>query len=220
MARIRSFAAPHKGLRHLLATFALGLGQLDMADAGQRTRLKEVGRDLFTLLKDHVHTENEHTLTWLDERAPGASEHDRYDHERLEHVQQKLEHQLSALTGNESPDELHLLYLAFTQFQSQYLDHIYEEETVTELALQRNFTDEELIQNRASVMQRFDVSLLLLWLKYIIPAQRDQENVAMLSGLKAHTPKAVMDRVMTTIRDELDAERFERITLTLQDQNA
>jgi len=113
---------------------------------------------------------------------------------------------------------MHLYYLAFSQFQSQYLDHIFEEETVTELLLQQHFTDEELIQHRTSVMRSFKFPMLLLWLNYIIPAQRDDENVAILSGLKANAPKEVMDQVMTAIQQEMDGERFQRLSVTLQEQ--
>jgi hypothetical protein len=67
-------------------------------------------------------------------------------------------------------------------FHSQYLEHIFEEETVTELFLQQYFTDEELIGHRNTVMQRLSFPVLLLWLKYIIPAQREEESLGMLSG--------------------------------------
>ena len=219
MTRVKSFAAPHKGLRNSMARFSLCLGSIDVGNPSQLSGLKDLGHELFTLLTHHAHTENEYTLKLLEERVKGASEHDRNDHQRLERIQQTLEDQLSGLTGNESPDDMHLFYLAFSQFQSQYLDHIFEEETVTELLLQHHFTDQELIQNRSSVMQSFEVPMLLLWLNYMIPAQPDEENLAMLSGLKANAPKEVMDRVMTTIQQELGADRFQRLAVRLQDQS-
>lgn len=203
-----------------MARFSLCLGSIDVGNPSQLSGLKDLGHELFTLLTHHAHTENEYTLKQLEERARGASEHDRHDHERLELIQQALEDQLSGLTGNESSDAIHLFYLNVSWFQSQYLAHIFEEETVTELLLQHHFTDEELIQHRISVMQSFEIPMLLLWLKYMIPAQRDEENLAMLSGLKAHAPKEVMDRVMTTIQPELEADRFQRLALRLQDQSS
>ena len=218
MTRVKSFAAPHKGLRNSMARFSLCLGSIDVGNPSQLSGLKDLGHELFTLLTHHAHTENEYTLKLLEERVKGASEHDRNDHERLERIQQTLEDQLSGLTGNESSDAIHLFYLAFSQFQIQYLDHIFEEETVTELLLQHHFTDEDLIQHRISVLRSFEVPMLLLWLKYMFPAQRDEENLAMLSVLKANAPKEVMDRVMTTIQQELEPDRFQRLAVRLQDQ--
>lgn len=211
MTRVKSFAAPHKGLRSLMSRFSYTLGFIDVDDPTQLSQLKDLGQALFTLLTHHAHTENEHTLTLLEERAKGASEHDRHDHQQLEGVQLALEQQLAGLTGNESPDELHSFYLAFSRFQSQYLEHIFEEETVTERLLQQYFTDEELIQQRISVMQSFDFPMLRLWLKYIIPAQREAENVGMLSGLKATVPKHAFEQIMSTIQGEMEAERFDAL---------
>lgn len=215
MSRIRSFAAPHKGLRYLIAKFACCLGHTDFGNQAQLTALKQSGAELFTLLEDHVHTENEHTLKNLEEKVPGASAHDAADHEQLEAIQSSLAQRLSGFNGNETDDDIHTFYLDFSVFQSQYLEHIFEEETVTELLLQQHFTDEELIQHRNSVMQRLPFPILLLWLKYIIPAQREAESLGMLSGFKANAPSAAFDQVMTAIKTELDAERYESLASKL-----
>lgn len=211
MARIKSLAAPHKGLRNIMARFSLCLGSIDFANPCQLRQLKDLGYEMFTLLDHHAHTENEYTLKHLEERAKGASEHDRHDHQRLELIQQALEEQLSGFTGSEASDAIHLFYLSASRFQSQYLEHIFEEETVTELLLQLHFTDEELIRHRISLMRSFEFPMLLLWLKYIIPAQREAENVGMLSGLKAMVSNEAFEQIITTIKGEMDAERFEAL---------
>lgn len=216
MERIRSFEAPHKALRNVLSKFSLCLGHTDIAEPAQLKHLKELGNEMFTLLNDHVHTENEHTLRHLEERAKGASRHDREDHERLESIQNSLEQHLKALTGRESPGEMHTFYLNFSMFHSEYLKHIYEEETVTELLLQKYFTDEELMQHRIAVMQRIEFPVLLLWLKYVVPAQPEDASVGMLSGFKANAPKEVFDKVLEVIKGELDAGRFKRLLERLQ----
>jgi hypothetical protein len=208
MTRIKSFAAPHKGLRNVISQFSLRLGYTDFSDPTPLHRLKALGEEMFTLLNDHVHTENEHTLKHLEQRAPGSSEHDRHDHERLEEIQQALEQQLIRFSGNESSDDIHAYYLSFSLFQSQYFEHIYEEETVTERLLQEHFTDEELIQHRIDIMQSIQFPVLLLWLKYIIPAQAGQESVAMLKAFKANAPTETFGLVLETIKKELATDRY------------
>lgn len=215
MTRIRSFAAPHKGLRHVLAKFSFYLGYADMADAGQLARLKQVGQELFILLNDHVHTENEHTLKHLEERMPGAAAHDQADHERLELVQDSLAQRLQHLTGQETADDLHAFYLDFSSFHSQYLQHIFEEETVTESLLQEHFTDEELIQHRISIMQRVEFPVLLLWLKYIIPAQNEAESVGMLSGFRSVAPTEAFEQVLTVIQEAMEKDRYRQLVSAL-----
>jgi hypothetical protein len=216
MTRIKSFATPHKGLRNVIAQFSLRLGYTDITDPDQLTQLKQLGQEMFTLLKDHVHNENEHTLTHLEERAPGASKHDHEDHERLETIQQSLEKQLIDLTGKESSETIHDLYLNFSSFQSQYLEHIFEEETVTELLLQKHFTDEELIQHRMNIMKRVELPILLLWLKYVVPAQNMMENIGLLSGFKANVPKEVFEKLLNVLRVEMGEERYQRLVVSLE----
>jgi len=215
MSRVRSFAAPHKGLRYLIAKFASNLGHTDFSNYAQLTVLKQLGLEMFTLLDDHVHTENEHTLKHLEQRVPGASGHDVADHEKLEAVQNSLAQRLSGFNGHETADEIHTFYIDFSLFHSQYLEHIFEEETVTELLLQQNFSDEELIQHRNNIMQRLAFPVLLLWLKYIIPAQPEEESLAMLFGFKANAPQPAFEQVMSAIKSELDKERYESLASKL-----
>src|SRR5690606_23068705 len=111
---------------------------------------------------DHVHTENEHTLRHLEERAPGSSAHDREDHEKLDQIQDDLQVRLQQLTGKETPEEMHDFYLRFTLFQSEYLEHTHEEEAVTELLLQKHFSDDELMQHRQAIMKKLAPEILLL----------------------------------------------------------
>jgi hypothetical protein len=208
MTRIKSFAAPHKGLRNIIAKFSLLTGYVEISDPLQLKALKDLGKELFTLLKDHVHTENEYTLKHLEERVKGASKHDKHDHEKLEQIQDALEQQLAHFSGTESSDEIHLFYLNFSLFQSQYLEHIYEEETITEKLLQENFTDEELMKHRVEIMKKLDFPILLLWLKYIVPAQNENESQAMLLGLKSAAPKDAFMQVLAVLKQEISEKRY------------
>lgn len=212
MSRIKSFAAPHKGLRNVIAQFTLCLGNTDFCNIEELNALKQLGNEMLTLLNDHVHTENEHTLKHLEQRVKGASQHDIDDHEKLEKVQTNLQQQLSSFTGKETPDEIHAYYLDFSLFQSLYLEHIHEEETVTELLLQQHFTDEELIEHRNAIMQRLPFPILRLWLKYTIPAQSEADSFGMLSGLKKLATKDAFDEIMATVKSQMSDERFTRLS--------
>ncbi|HEY3386747.1 MAG TPA: hypothetical protein VGK46_09565 [Saprospiraceae bacterium] len=211
MPRLRSFDLPHKALRNVIAKFSFHLGSANPSDPAELVSLKQLANEMFTLLHNHVHTENEHTLSLLETRAPGSGDHDRADHVRLEVIQDELQHRIEQLTGHEDPDTLHILYLDFSRYHSQYLEHIFEEETVTELLLQKHFTDEELMQQRAIIMQHIEFPIMLLWLKYAVPAQRLESNVALLSGFKANAPAGVFDQVMNTIRGEMEEEAFSKL---------
>jgi len=124
---------------------------------------------------------------------------------------------LSQFNGNESKDDIHFYYLNFSLFQSQYLEHIYEEETVTELLLQKHFTDDELIKSRVDTMQRIKFPILLIWLKYIIPAQTEEESLGMLLALKTNAPAEAFEKVLQTIEVAMTPHRYERLLVRLND---
>lgn len=211
MSRVRSFAAPHKGLRNVISKFSLCLGYTEFSNKSQLYDLKTLGQEMFTLLKDHVTTENTHTLKHLEARLPGASKHDMEEHEELEGIQNDLERRLLELNGRELPDETHRYYLDFSLFHSLYLEHIHEEETVTEILMQEHFSDEELIQHRMEIMQKLPFSMLCLWLKYIVPAQSHEESMGMLSGLKQNAPSEAFEAVIRTIEQEMAPGRFKAL---------
>ncbi len=215
MSRIRSFAAPHKGLRNAMSKFSLSLGYTNLNDPHELLALKQLGRDMFTLLNDHAATENSHTLRHLEERAPGSSQHDMEDHVRLEEIQAGLESRLSSFSGIESSDEVHAYYLDFSLFHSIYLEHIHEEETVTEQLLQEHFTDEELTHHRMAIMAKLPFPTLCLWLKYIVPGQGMTESIGMLSGLKQKASAADFQTVMTMIQSEMSNDKFESLIARL-----
>ncbi len=215
MPRVRSFDLPHKALRNVIAQFSFRLGSVDVTDPKQLESLKQLGEEMFGMLKNHVITENEHTLSHLETRAPGSGEHDRADHERLEVIQDDLQYWINHLSGNESPDEMHNLYLEFSRFHSEYLEHIFEEETVTEILLQKHFSDEELIQLRMSIMKEIEPQMMLLWLKYAVPAQREEQNIGLLSGFKTNAPAPVFEQVLAVIKSEMTSDAYQSLLTRL-----
>ena len=215
MTRIKTFAAPHKALRNAISQFSFRLGHTDFTNADQLQQLKDLGNDLFFMLNDHVHIEEGHTLHMLEEKAPGTTRKDREDHEQLELIQDSLQQKLMQFTGTESADETHDFYIQFSNFQSKYLEHIYQEETVTELLLQQHFTDEELVQHRNTILKSLEFPTLLLWMKYMIPAQSQAENIGMLTGLKSGAPEEAFNTVLNTVQKEMDPARFESLVLHL-----
>lgn len=208
MSRVRSFDTPHKGLRSLLSKFSLLAGITDYSDPAELERLKRLGNDLFTFLTEHAHVENSILLEALEQRCPGASSHDRHDHEVIEQMQESLMHSLSVMQAETAAVRAHEFYLAFSRFHSLYLDHIHWEETQTEKLFWEFFSDEELLELRAKITQSFSMETLLLSMKYILPAQSPAERLQLLSAFKSKAPEPVFRMVMETIRPEMEAPAF------------
>ena len=208
MQKEKSYAASHKGLRNILSQFSLLAGKTNFSNIQDVEKLKKLGDDLFFLLPHHLHTENDDLLKPLEERVPGSSQHDLEDHEHLEKLQSDLAAQLSKLDGTQDEEAGHAFYLAFTNFHSQYLAHILQEELVTEQLLLANFLVEELQENSARIMQKVEFPVLLLSLKYIIPAQSELENLKILRMFKANAPAEALQAVLDTIQSEMREEEF------------
>ncbi|MBL8919081.1 MAG: hemerythrin domain-containing protein [Myxococcaceae bacterium] len=213
--RERPWAAPHKALRHVLGLFQAAAGATDYGQPDEVARLKRLGGELFELLYSHARSENEHLLVALDVRAPGASQHDRAEHVDLEATLHELEARLSRLDGTQGEEEGYQLYLAFSDFHARYLAHILHEERVTQPALTAVYSDDELRAQREQTMQAVDFRIILLFLKYAVPAQPDTENVPLLTSLKAGAPVGAFEAVVGALRETMPPARLEALLARL-----
>lgn len=211
MSKPRSYAASHKGLRNILGRFSLLAGRTDFGDPADVAQLKALGAEMFMLLTHHLHTENDHLLALLEQRVPGASQHDLQDHEELEVIQNEVAARLQALDGTQSAAEGHAFYLAFTAFQGRYLGHIHHEEVVTEELLLANFTEQELIDNSGRIVQSVEFPVLLASLKYIVPAQSRAENRELFDQLKANAPAEAVHAIVEAVRPMMEPAELEAL---------
>ena len=203
MQRVRSFDTPHKGIRKQMSSFSNLAGSIDYSNAADLDKLRLSGQELFAMLNLHMHTENEILLKALEARCPGAAQHDLSDHEEIEVMQTEIETALNNLRAETAAGQSHDFYLMFSRFHSHYLQHIYDEETLTEKLLWENFTDEELLVIRGQILSRFSPDELLLSLKIIVPAQSEKERLQLLGAFRKNAPEAVFSRVMKMLRTEL-----------------
>lgn len=208
MNRMKTYEAPHKGLRNALSQLELLSGKTDFNNPAEVERLYSLGRDVFDILDIHADDENEVTLAELQKRCKGCSDHDMQDHELLESEQRSLEDFLVAIyEGSQKGGDISGLgsefYLLLSNYHGKYLLHLVEEETVTQPLLWKHFTDEELAEHRVRIMQRNPPETLLIWLKFIIPAQTHRERVPFLAGFKKVVPEALFSKAMDVIRREL-----------------
>jgi hypothetical protein len=167
IASIRSLDPPHKGLRNALSQFVLLAGKTEYDDPIQVGTLQKLGNEVFHLLHDHTHTEDNFILKPLEEKIPGSTIIDSQEHIVLEQIESELKNRMSQFDGNKTNADGHQFYLDLTLFQSRYLDHIGHEDKVTEILMMQNFSHEELIGHQILIMQQMSFETLLLWFKYI-----------------------------------------------------
>lgn len=221
MKRMRSYDVPHKGLRNALSQLQLLAGKTDYSNQQEVEQLYKLGKDVFNILTIHATDENEVTLTELEGRCKGCSQHDLDDHEQIHFAQDKLEELLASIytsskAGQDVTEDGEEFYLAFSEFYGTYLEHTAEEERVTQPMLWKYFTDEELASHRGKIMARNPSQTLLIWFRFVIPAQSHKERVGLLTGFKKMAPVTFFDEGMQVIRQVLTEKEFNELNNALE----
>jgi hypothetical protein len=220
MQRMKTYDAPHKGLRKALSQLSLLAGKTDYSNAPEINELYQLGQDVFSLLHTHAADENEVTLAELETRCPTCSQHDVEDHQKLHQKQDKLEQLLSQIhsqsqAGSNLSQYGAEFYLALSEFHGIYLEHTAEEERVTQPLLWKYFTDEELAAHRARIMAKNPPRTLLTWFRFVIPAQNHAERVGLLSGFKKMAPGPFFEEGIAVVQKVLTAKEYKELECAL-----
>lgn len=216
MESIRMFSAPHKAIRRTMSAFSVLAGQTNFNNENAVEKLKKKGNEMFFLLRSHADTEDKIILSALEAKLPGASEHDKLDHIKIERLQHKLEVQLNSLNTSVTADEAYDFYLKFASFHSLYLEHTDEEEMVTQKLIWENFTIEEQLAIRASIVAKMKPEVYATWLKHMIPAQNETENLAMLGAIRRNMPAENYASIMNVLEQNMPKEDFKSLEQKLE----
>ncbi|HSZ85415.1 MAG TPA: hypothetical protein VK787_05255 [Puia sp.] len=221
MKRTKTYEVSHKGLRNALSQISLLAGKTNFSDTREVEVLFELGRNVFKILSIHAADEDEVTLAELEKRCPGCSQHDKEDHQEIHIAQSKVEKLLAKIyadskAGKDVSEDGAEFYLAWSEFQSTYLEHTAEEERITQLLLWHHFTDEELASHRVRIMQKNPPEILLIWFRFVIPAQSHNERVGLLSGFKKMALPPFFEQGIVVIKQFLTEKEFSDLSKALQ----
>jgi hypothetical protein len=219
--RMSSFDVPHKGIRNGLSQLSLLAGKTDYNDPKDVEALFKLGKEVFEILTTHANDENDVSLKALEERLKGASHHDVEEHIRIHVAQTRLEDMLQEIhetagEGNDLVAKGQEFYNLLAKFHADYLNHMAEEEAETQVLLWQHFTDEELAGHRSEIMKKLKPETLLLWFRFIVPAQSHQERTGLLTGFKSMAPRDFFEKAMAVIKVALPAREWEKLNAALQ----
>ena len=206
MEIIRIFSASHKALRKTMAAFMVLAGQTNFKNKKAIEKLKITGKEMFFLLTSHAETEDKIILSLLESKLPGASEHDKLDHLKIEKLQHELEIHLNLLSTSVTDNEAYEFYLKFASFFSLYLEHINEEETVTQKLIWENLSVDEQLGIHKTIVAKMNPETYLIWMKHMFPAQNEKENLDLLGAIQQNMPAeqsaALMELLELTMAEE------------------
>lgn len=213
MDRVNLYNAPHKTLRKLMCDFCISCGRINSGNSDEINRLKVLGNVLFAFLDEHAFTEDSYILEWLQRVNKTAALEDKEQHYDLSIVQQRIYNLFNEISAESSQEDLNKLYLDFTFFMSQYFEHIFHEESVTQVLLWNNYNDEELGKLRIEFLSSMNANLKRLWYEHMIPSQNLKENRYLISVLKATLAKEDYDYLRNKLLPELSAINSEYSTM-------
>lgn len=207
---------PHKGIRNAFSQLSFKAGNIDYADKTEVAGLKAQLEEFCVLLDGHAHLENEFILKALEARVPGSSHHDENDHEQLEAQQEALLAKLDQildpiLPAEEAAARGYFFYQDLSRLHAAHLEHMLEEELVTQKLTWENFTDEEIHGIHVQIVQSIPPAKMLAWAKYILPALNHNERVGMLKGMQAGAPAEFFQQVLAIAEAKLPAASFQSL---------
>lgn len=198
-ARCDLYGTAHKGLRFALTQLLVRLGSADFADAEEAARMVLAVRAQLVLCASHLAQEEAHILEPLRRRAGAAGFVIDHPHERHRDCSAEIAELLSQLERAAPAARLALgrqLYLAFSLFVAEDLQHMHEEETVTLPLLQRLFTDAELMAMEQAIVSSIPGPEVITWMRVMLPAMSRPERGLMLARLRAAAPEPAFEAVL------------------------
>ncbi len=211
METIKLFLAPHKALRKVMADFLVLAGQTNFNKHTEIEKLKELGNVCFTLLSSHADTEDKLIFSALDAKIKGASLHNKAQHVELEKLQEELKSTLQNLSTNTTLKEAYQFYLQVSKFQIIYLNHMLEEETVTQEIIWENLSVDEQLAIRKSIVQKTDPEICSLWIKYMIQAQTEAENLMIMQTTQQYLLPDRYTSLLQNLKEQLPPKVFESL---------
>lgn len=207
----------HKGLRVLLAQAQQQAGACDVQHADERAALVDTVEQALAVCSDHLAHENRFFHEPLRQRAPRAVLPFENDH--LEHVEQigalRLLLQRVRDAGPDGGALAYALYLKFSQFVGENLQHMADEETVLTQALWEHFGDAELAALEDALRAALSPQESVFYLQWMARGLNGSELAALLAGARAGAPVEVFAQLSGLVMAELPAPRRARLAAQL-----
>jgi hypothetical protein len=197
--RYDMYSAIHKGIRYAHCQQLMQLSSFDIEDVAARDAVVESLRRHMVLCHGHLHHENEHIHTALEARSPGASkvaEEGHVEHEQSFAEIERLIDGLAKAAGGERAAAARTLYRRFALFIAHDFEHMDEEETILQGALQYAFSDAELMEIENRIVTSIPADEVPLSMVPMLAAMHPTDRRATLVGMKQGMPPDAFAGVM------------------------
>lgn len=211
----------HKGLRLMWSDFIGRLGRTDFTDRDTARAMLADLRGALRLGAKHLSHEDDYVHCALEQRAIASTV--RLEHQHEQHrVRFDELYQLIAIVDAEEDDWARMvlgrrLYMTFTTFVAEDLEHMHEEETVTWPLLCELFTDAELEAIEMTILASLPPEMVIAFMRLMIPAMHPKERAGLLGGMQASAPPEAFAAVIEfAARPTLSPVEFNDLSTALK----
>lgn len=215
MSQRHDFYGPiHKGLRFGTARLLIRLGTTDWRDSAAAEMLVPLKLRL-ALAKDHLEHEDADIHPALRERAPGLAAVLDEDHEHHYLTFAELDRLIAAVEAAddaERPAAGRALYLRFTTYFADDLEHMAREETEVLPVAQANFSDRELMDMENAIIASIEPERLVNYFHIMLPGMNPAERAEFLRYVGSNAPAEAFAQIRDVIaRDCLAPQDHDRL---------
>lgn len=210
MTPLRIIIPQHKALRILLDRIVYYAGNSDFQNTAQLQYFKTLIHEFNILFTDHHFTEHNYILKMAAERHP--PEHD-FDAEMFASISSILSAVLKQMGQVEhlSQKELDHAYSDLLSFEETFNGYMRMQDSITEGWIQHDYSQREICNQIESNIRRMSDPVLLLWCRYLVPANPDKESALFLKIVRSLRHQHVYDSIIQALKHELYPERYDSI---------
>ena len=181
----------HKGLRLALTRLLVRLGAQDWTDNDGSAALLDAVRAQLDISAAHLRHEEEHIHRLLDARLPEGAVRPRHQHDAHEASFADLSllvETIAAAAPAQRPVLGRRLYLRFSTFVAEDLEHMAEEEQAVQPMLQALLSDAEMRAVEAGILAAIPPARAAAFMALMLPAMSGPERAAFLAHARATAP--------------------------------
>ncbi|AKD54059.1 hemerythrin domain-containing protein [Spirosoma radiotolerans] len=217
--RYNVFNQIHKGLRGMLYDTARCIQQTDFAQPEAEATVNQL-EQVLRFFDEHAENEDQfilpkirqHNAQLIDELEKDHDIDHRLTETLFEHIKDWRTNP-SAITRETIGQRIGY---AFNEFIAFNLYHMNKEENVLMYLLWKHYSDAEIRQMEAQILQSIPLPTLLAESRWMMRSINDNEVITWLLGVKKEAPAPVFETFLGIARDELPSERLVKVHAALE----
>lgn len=216
MSNRHDFYGPiHKGLRFGTARLLIALGSTDWRDPAAVAAMLAPLKLHLALAKEHLEHEDDAIHPALRDRAPGLAAVLDEDHAHHYATFAELDRLIAAVEAAYGMARLTAgrgLYLRFTTYFADDLEHMAREETEVLPVAQAHFSDRELMDMENAIIASIEPERLVQYFHIMLPGMNPAERAEFLRYVGSNAPAEAFAQIRDVIaRDCLTAQDYDQL---------